>query len=646
MKLSLGFILAISLAGLQFLAIITVVFTSYLTSERAMLQHARGLVLEAGENASEHSKGFLSPARTAADLFSRIFSSGLVASDDFEAMEKMFFQALLDQDQISGMYYGDEAGNFVFVMQSEGPGALRTKFVETNGESRSTRLIWRDTHFGIVEQKPDPEDKFDPRLRPWYQTVRTEQTTIWTDPYIFFSSQQPGITVAAPVVTNGVFRGVIGVDVEISTISNFLSLLDISENGTALILNENGDVIAHPNLDEIVVRKEDGTAGLPSISKIEDQVARGAFANIAQSGVVEIKSNVQSEFRYMKDTYLSLLMPIVVDDLPLTIAIYAPENDFIQVIKDNRLRNIWIAAVISLVTACAGLALAELILRPVRAFAVRAALVSQGEVYSAEPLPGTYRELEQANKTLIREIAQRRQADVKIQELNRDLSHFSRVNLMGQMATGLAHELSQPLTAITQNVDAAITTAKDMEGDSEELLSILSELDDQAHRGGDILRALRGFVRRDQGNQKPFDFNELLRQTHRLMHHEAEEHNIDLIFDVPGSPVVIANRVQIAQVLVNLIRNAIEALATTKGKKREIRISAIKNENRLDVCVDDTGPGVDQDVTLFKQFETSKKEGMGLGLSICRTIMEANGGRLYYDAEHTAATRFRMSLRI
>ena len=188
-----------------------------------------------------------------------------------------------------------------------------------------------------------------------------------------------------------------------------------------------------------------------------------------------------------------------------------------QDIKDNRRRNIWLAAIISFVTGLAGLALAEVILRPVRAFAVRTALVSQGEMSASEPLPRTYKELKKANETLIDEIAQRRDADAKVLELNRDLAHFSRVNLMGQMAAGLAHELSQPLTAISQNVDAAITTAKQQENAHTDLLDILAELDDQAHLGGDILRALRGFVRKDQGVMTQFNFNELLGQNRPLV---------------------------------------------------------------------------------------------------------------------------------
>jgi C4-dicarboxylate-specific signal transduction histidine kinase len=647
MKLSLGFILALSLAGLQFLAILTVVLTSYFTSEKALLEQARDLLADAGTNASESSQRFLKPARDAAELTSKMLETGIVADTDKAAIESYLFQHLQTEPDLSGLYYGDEQGNFVYVMRSQGPGPFRTKFVSMDGTVRTTELIWRAPNFSEVERALDPKDDFDARLRPWYQAASEQRTSVWTAPYIFFSSQSPGISVASPVLSEtGEILGVVGADIEISAISNFLSLLSIGDHGTALILNENGDVIAHPDLSKIKIKNDDGTVSFVQIDQIDDAVARTAFADFTSVSALADQKETQAEFQLLQDRYVSLLKPFPSSGLPWTIAIYAPENDFTQGIKDNRLRNIWIAASISLVTAIAGLALAELILKPVRAFAVRTALVSQGEVAAAEPLPRTYRELTRANETLIDQIAQRRDADAKILDVNRELSHFSRVNLMGQMATGLAHELSQPLTAITQNVDAAITTAAQDPTPNQELLGILAELDDQAHRGGDIIRALRGFVRKDEGTTVPFDFKELLAQTQSLLHREAEIHEINLVFQAPDVPNVLGNRVQIAQVLMNLVRNSIEAISQADSPTRDITISASQNNDMLKVCVDDTGPGVDPKVTLFKQFETSKSNGMGLGLSICRRIVETNGGRLWHDAKTSDKTRFCFTLNL
>ena len=643
MKVSLGFILAASLAGLQFLAIITVVSTSYVTTEKVILEHARELLTEAGSNASEHSNSFLTPARETAELTSRLIENGIVSETDYDGLEKLLFQSLQTESQLSGLYFGDEAGNFVYVMRSEKHGGFRTKFVLTEAGRKTPELIWRDESFAVLKREVDPTDIFDPRTRPWYKNAKSTRATNWTDPYIFFSSQQPGISVSSPVVSDAGLKGVIGVDIEISTISNFLSELEISANGTALILNQNGDVIAHPDLAQIIVNKG-GRLEFIGIENIEDPIAQGAFSALAATGLVEIKQEMRSEFNFAGESYVSLIMPITGADLPWTIATYAPENDFTQSIKDNRKRNIWLAAIISFITAIAGVLIAEFILRPVRAFAVRTALVSQGEMSASEPLPRTYKELMNANEALINEISQRRKADAQILKLNRDLSHFSRLNLMGQMATGLAHELSQPLTAISQNVDAAISTAKQRKGGNEELLSILEELDEQAHRGGDIIRALRGFVRKDRGRKVLFDFNELLEQTQRLLDHEAEVHEVELIVDVMKMPFISGNRTQIAQVLINLVRNACEAVSNANSPVRKVVITANHKDGELLVSVEDTGPGIDPDVTLFQQFETTKKDGMGLGLSICRTIVEANGGRLWYDAGHKTGTRFCLTL--
>lgn len=640
MKFSLGFILALSLAGLQFIAIIIVVSTSFVSSERAMLDHARDLMEDVGLNAVEHTKRFLEPASEAANLASRLLENKIVSTTDHTAMERYLFQHLQTEPQLSGIYFGDPAGNFVYVMRSDGPGPYRTKFVRMDGPSRTSELIWRGPDFGEVSRTLDPSDTFDPRQRQWYIDASAQDDSVWTDPYIFFSSQQPGITVARAVRSNtDALRGVVGVDIEISDISGFLADLSIGDDGGALVLDQSGRVIAHPGAEQIWVKTDDSTLDFVDISNFSDPAIRAGFADFDRNSPPS-RDPVSSSFEFADTTIMTLLLPISEVDLPWTIAVFAPEDSFIEVIKDNRRRNIWIAAIISLLAALAGLTLAEFILRPVRAFAVRTALVSQGEVPTTEPLPRTYQELRKANQTLIHEIAQRRQSDAKIQELNRELSHFSRVNVMGQMATGLAHELSQPLTAITQNVDTAISLAKDPDTPSAELLSVLTELDEQAHQGGDIIRALRGFVRKDGGAAAPFDFSDLILQTCRLMRHETDTHDVTIITQIDKLPTVIGNRVQIAQVLINLMRNAVDAMVAADRAPRTITIVARHAADTVEVCLDDTGPGVRDDVTLFKQFQTSKSDGLGLGLSISRTIIEANKGRLWHDPTHQPGTRF------
>ncbi|MEO9865743.1 cache domain-containing protein, partial [Yoonia sp.] len=612
MRYSLGFVLALSLAGLQFIAIIFVVSTSYVSSERAMLEHARGLMDEAGANAAEHTKRFLEPATEITEQARRMLDNGLVSTTAPAEMERYFFQLLRAETQLSGIYYGDESGNFVYVMNSDGPGPYRTKLISTDGEQRTTEYIWRDNEFEPVDRSFDDNDIFDARGRPWYLEARQLGSRVWTDPYIFFSSQQPGITVAAPIQGDqDQLHGVVGIDLDIADISLFLSDLTIGDSGAAFILSDDGRVIAHPDPARISTRNEDGTLGFIGINDFSDPIVRAAFADFDKNDL-SANQSVQSEFTFSGDQYMTLLLPIPDIDLPWNIAVFAPENDFIQGIRDNLSRNIWIAAVISIVTAIAGLILAELILKPVRAFAVRTSLVSQGEVSTRDPLPRTYNELRAANETLINEIAQRRKLDGKLQDLNRELSHVTRVNMMGQMATGLAHELSQPLTTITQNLDTALSVAKMDPAPNGELISILTELDEQAHQGGDIIRALRSFVRKDKGTIRPFDLQELVEQTQRLLRQELEAGNITMDTEIPELRNALGNRVQIAQVLINLLRNAADAIQMADAADRKITVTAVQLPDAIEVRVADTGPGVDPAMTLFKEFQTSKPDGLGL----------------------------------
>ncbi len=766
MRLSLGLVLAVCLAGLQFIAVITVVTSSYVTSEKALLTHARDLLSDVAANTIEHSRGFLTPAEGAAELATRLAESDIVASDDPQLLEKLLFHQLKTAPQFAGVFYGDEAGNFVYVMRSEGPGPFRSKLVARHEDSRNTRLIWRDTEYEVIKSTFDLADTYDPRKRPWYQNVREQLVSVWTDPYIFFTSQKPGITVASPVFgQSGELQGVIGVDIEIAAISDFLSQLRVGNHGKALILNKNGDVIAHPNSKLIKTENEDGTLRFMSIDEIKDPIARAAFGHLSEAEAVSVDREITTVFEFEGANYVSTVTPIMSEALPWTIAVFAPEDDFIGGIKKNRTQNIGVAAAIAALTAAVGLVLANLINKPLRALAVRATQISQGKYAEPAPVPSAFREIRQANETINLEVARRQKseaeytfmfdlgsrgmaeispgngqfirvnakfaeilgftevelldmtvdqvshtgapsvfrnildavavssqlprerqfvrkngstvwilinaimtsdeegrplhsiitidditetksAEAQIRTLNQDLSHSARLNTMGQMAAGLAHELNQPLTAITQSVDAALITAKDLELKDPELVEILSEVDQQAHRAGDIIRALRGFIRKDEGADTAFDLTELINQTVGLVGAEAKEQDVTITVERAKLPMIHGVRVQIAQVLVNLMHNAIEAISTTQDTTRHIKVTTKAQNDKVIISVIDTGPGVDPKISLFNEFQTTKQSGMGLGLSISRTIVESHGGELWYEPATPKGGNFSFTLPI
>ncbi|MEM7074036.1 MAG: cache domain-containing protein [Pseudomonadota bacterium] len=748
---SLGAILALALAGLQLFAVAGVVFSSYFTSERTLLEHARTQLVDVGTNVIQHTKWFMSPARSAAELSTALATNQIVRREERDHLEGLLFQQLRSAPQFAGAYYGDEDGNFVYVKRN-GDQAYLTKIVDVDvGAAERTLFIERGDDFADAGRYFDAEDTYDPRARPWYKAAKAQRASIWTDPYIFFTSQSPGITAATPVVGyQNVVQGVVGVDIEIKELSSFLSQLRIGKNGAAFILNRNGDVIAHPNPDLLTTQGEGGGLQFPSITDINDPIARAAFEGRLTGDEVVIDSLIQSDFEHMGQHFVSLIMPFGLDDIPWTIVLYAPEDDFIGTIKDNRTQNTIIAIAVVGTTALLGLALANKIHAPVRAFAVRSSLISQGEIDPNEPMPRTYKELENANTALVNEISQRKKTETeyrltfdkasrgmvhiegttgrlirvnesfarllgyredelvgvafqslidpeetdalvefderiaqhsafgfeakairkdgtpvwisfngiyfqadkqgdtyivatidditqtrvseeKIETLNREIAHFSRQEMMGELATGLAHELNQPLTAITQTVDAAQYTLDASPEKPQDIRNLLGEIDQQAHQAADIIRALRALVRKDENVPSVFGVRELLRQARRLVRPEARQHSIEIAITDGPEVDVNAVRVQIAQVVVNLMRNAIESVADGGCTHRIVSVAAEKRDDHVQISVEDAGPGVSADVELFTPFETTKRDGMGLGLSISRTLIEANGGEIWLD---------------
>lgn len=253
-------------------------------------------------------------------------------------------------------------------------------------------------------------------------------------------------------------------------------------------------------------------------------------------------------------------------------------------------------------------------------------------------------ELERTNETLQLEIEQRKRTEIQSMELQRDLAHMGRLTTMGQMATGLAHELNQPLLAISQSADTAMFAVRETGNPAPELADCLDDIQAQTQRAGEIIRALRQFTSKDTGHRSNLDLNKLIRQTIQLISPDARKHNVTLMVELSGSPEPNADRVQIAQVLVNLLRNGVDSITGADQERRQVAVKTRVDGVNVVVDVEDTGPGLVNGVDPFKAFESSKAGGMGMGLSISRSIIEAHGGKLWVDESHGSGARFSFTL--
>ena len=248
----------------------------------------------------------------------------------------------------------------------------------------------------------------------------------------------------------------------------------------------------------------------------------------------------------------------------------------------------------------------------------------------------------------VRDLTDQRRAEMRMREMQSELVHFSRLSAVGTMASALAHELNQPLTAVANYLEAG-RDLLDLPGDDkrEILREALDEGARQAVRAGDIVRKLRGYVSRGEIDARSVEIGPLLEDAAALARMSMSSSDVPVLLRIaPDVGRVLADPIQVQQVVINLVRNAQEALASTTSPK--IQIIAQRGANGLvDIAVCDNGPGLDPDVknSLFKPFTTSKSGGMGLGLSICQTIVEAHGGTICADLAPDGGTCFRFTLR-
>ena len=248
----------------------------------------------------------------------------------------------------------------------------------------------------------------------------------------------------------------------------------------------------------------------------------------------------------------------------------------------------------------------------------------------------------------IRDLTERQQTEARLQELQSGLVHISRLTAMGEMASALAHELNQPLSAIANYMKGSRRMLENSTDDRSALLrDAMDKAAEQALRAGQIIRRLREFVARGEGERRVESVKKLVEEASALALVGAKDQGVRVRFQFdPTIDLILADKVQIQQVLINLLRNAVEAMESSH--RRELAIStAADKDGMLAISVADTGSGISPDIAshLFQPFITNKRHGMGVGLSICRTIVEAHGGQIGANSNPAGGTTFRFTLR-
>ncbi len=247
----------------------------------------------------------------------------------------------------------------------------------------------------------------------------------------------------------------------------------------------------------------------------------------------------------------------------------------------------------------------------------------------------------------VRDLTERQENMAKLQELQAELVHVSRLLAMGEMASSLAHELNQPLTAIANYMKGCRRLLQDVVHPQRATIQdALDKAADQAMRAGEIIRRLRDFAARGETEKKVERVVKVVEEASALALVGARELGVRVRQEVhPGVDLVLVDRVQIQQVLVNLFRNALEAMEATERRELVVALTPAA-DTMVEIAVADTGHGIKPEILpkLFEPFVTSKDNGMGVGLSICKTIIEAHGGKMWVEPNPVGGTVFRFTL--
>ena len=267
------------------------------------------------------------------------------------------------------------------------------------------------------------------------------------------------------------------------------------------------------------------------------------------------------------------------------------------------------------------------------------------------PMHLTIGEMQSAGKPYFtgfaRDLTEQQQTQARLQELQSELVHVSRLSAMGEMASALAHELNQPLSAISNYMKGSRRLLADStDVNAPKIEAALDRAAEQAIRAGDIIRRLRTFVGREASEKRVESLSKLTEEAGALGLTGAREQGVLLRFNLdPACDLVLADRVQIQQVLVNLFRNALEAMANSTHREL-IASNAKAADDMIEMAISDSGHGFGDDthVNLFQPFFTTKETGMGVGLSISRTIIETHGGRMWAETNQAGGATFRFTL--
>ena len=665
MKISIRWALILGLLVIIWGTQAITVSSSYITSQRVLLGHARDIMENIAAFAMEQSKHHLALAQGAAHLTKRLISANVVSNDiqKFNSLERYFFDQMAIYPHFAGIYFGTPEGDFFDVRRSRvhTPDGFRTKIIRHPDGIRQVDLVFRDANLKFIERQKDPNDRYDPRVRPWYKKAKRLEDIVWTDPYVFFTSQKPGITIAGPVYENDKhFKGIVGVDIRIDQLSTFIGKLRVGKNGKAFLLNRNKDVVAFPDLAKITRPNalSPGKTRLVKINEIDDVLSRKAFEAVNweqdANGQLIIEDPLFAKFENGGKIYNVMFSPFSDRQWPWLIGVYLPEDDYLGEIKANRMFNIFVTIAISIMTTFIALLMARGIIKPIADLEHESRAIRNHEFDSTNEVNSIYTEIQETADSFACMKESLISYEEEKSELEKQVRHSQKMEAIGTLAGGVAHDFNNILYPILGYTEMALEEVAEGSPARESLDEILTA----AQRARKLVEQILTFSRLDHQGRIPLKIQGAVKEALNLLRATLPV-TIEVVqrIDENCGPV-LADPTQIQQVVMNLCTNAFHAMQDHGGTLtvglEEIQIASEDLPGSQDpvtyvkLTVADTGYGMSKDVLerIFEPYFTTKKvgEGTGMGLAVVHGIIKGYDGDIQVHSESGNGTTFNVYL--
>lgn len=353
--------LLLGLVALQSIGIIALLLAARSNTTGLQLENARTIMQHVSESVLERTQRFLAPAEQTASVLQGLMSRGTLLPNS-KAFDDFLLEQLKAVPQLTGLYYGGVDGSFIFAKREKIGFSLK-KIVVVKNQVLTSLLIF-DQQFVLLSNSQIANDGYDPRSRPWFQKALNRQALIWTGPYVFFSSQRPGITTALPVRNlASKVSGVVGVDIEISVLSDFISNIPTSPNGSAFIVTKSGEVVGMPQL---ALKLQPKSRTLPKLVEVGSEQAK-ALQKLSQN-----QETLQS-YRVANQDWVGLMRPLLINqDADWLLGIHAPRLDFVGSSEDVFNRQLWQTILVSLLVVIASIPLIWRVSSPIETWYKRA----------------------------------------------------------------------------------------------------------------------------------------------------------------------------------------------------------------------------------------------------------------------------------